>query len=235
MPGQMVSVKVQGGESFCIHKDVLIKQSVYFAKALDGPFREGQTNSIDLDDISAKDFGLYVRVMYASVVHRNCQTLRDVWPLDVGNGPLHHPWPMILLIWQLGDRFLNHDVTTIAECELREKGRGFSVYNWRRMYEHRSKASLKATMLELQDGFRHSRDNGQPFEQQFVRAAGNAPPQVIAACVDYLQDDLFKSEVTKAFALRFADPVSTARNRQRNEWKENGHQRKKQKIENQDS
>lgn len=194
-------------------------------------FSEGQTNSIDLDDISVKDFGLYVSVMYPLALHRAHMTLQDVWSLDFGRDS-HHPWPRILLLWQLGDRFLNEHVKEIAEKELFAKGRGFSVPNWQRMYEHRSEASLKTKMLELQDAFRLCLDNGQPFERSFVTAASNAPPQVFAACVDDLQDDLFRSEVTKAFALRFADLASTAKKRRREETKKNGHREKRLKIEN---
>lgn len=233
VPGQMVSIKVQDGETFCIHKDVLVEDSDYFANALDGPFSEGQPNLIDLDDISAKDFGLYVTLIYASTVHGNeLVRLQEVWPLDVESGLLHHPWPLILLIWQLGDRFLNDNIKSIAEDELRSNVHNYSVRKWQSMYKHRSEATLRAKMLRLQDAFRLCRDSGQPFERTFVEAASNAPPQVIAACVDDLHDDLFRSEVTKAFALRFANPASTARKRRGKESKGKGHQGKRQKIEN---
>lgn len=228
----MVSVKVKGGHTFCIHKDVLTEQSEYFARAVDGPSSEGQTNSIDLDDISVKDFGLYVSVMYPLALQRADMTLQDVWPLDTGRDPVHHPWPRILLLWQLGDRFLNEFVKDIAEVEIHAKGRGYSVSLWQRLYERRSEATLKAKMLELQDAFRLCLDNDYPFERSFVTAASNAPPQVFAACVDDLNDDLFRSEVTKAFALRFADPASTAKKRRREETKKDEHREKKQKIEN---
>lgn len=232
MPSQMISVKVQGGETFCIHKDVLIEQSDYFAKALDGPFSEGQTDSIDLDDIPASDFGLYVSVMYASALNRADLALQDLWPLDADDGLVRHGWPLILLLWQLGDRFLNQDVISIAEGELHAKVCVYSVRNWQKMYERRSEATLKARMIRLQDAYRLCRDNGQPFERTFIEAASNAPPQVIAECVDDLEDDVFRSEVTKAFALRFADPASTDRKRRRDERMGEGQQRKKPKTEN---
>lgn len=224
-PGEMVSVKVKGGHTFCIHRHVLTEQSDYFARAVDGLF----SDSIDLDDISVEDFGLYVSVMYPLALHRADMRLQDVWSLDACRDP-HYPWPQILLLWQLGDRFLNEFVKDIAEVEIHAKGRGFSVSHWQRMYERKSEASLKAKMLELQDAFRLCLENGQPFERSFVTAASNAPPQVFAACVDDLQDDLFRSEVTKAFALRFADPASTAQKRRREETK-NEHREKRLKIE----
>lgn len=227
----MVSIKVKGGHTFCLHKDVLIEQSDTFAQVLDGPFSEGQTISIDLDDISVQEFGDYVSVMYPLALHRGHMTLQDVWPLERGRDPLHHPWPRILLLWQLGDRFRNDRVRDIAEEELHAKGRGYSVRNWQRMYERRSEASLKAKMLDLQDGFRMCIDNGHPFEWSFVTAASNAPPQVFAACVDDLQDDFFRSEVTKAFAMRFADPASTIKKRRREEEKNDEHREKKLKTE----
>lgn len=230
MPCQMISVKVKEGQKFCIHKEVLTEQSAYFEGALDGPFMEGQTNSISLDDIPAMHFGLYVTVMYASVLHRTDMTLQDVWPLYKGD-EAHHPWRRILLLWQLADRFLNENVKSIAEEELHAKGLGYSVRNWQKMYERTSEASLKARMLRLQDAFRQCEEDGQPFQESFITAASNAPPQVFSACVDDLDDD-FRSEVTKAFALRFADPASTAKKRRREERKEREHRGKKRKLEN---
>lgn len=91
----MVSVKVKDGEAYHIPQDVLVEDSEYFTKALlrlPREPREGQMDSIDID-ISSKDFGLYVSVMYPAAL---CQTelpLQEVWPMidpiiDREGGPL---------------------------------------------------------------------------------------------------------------------------------------------------
>ena len=230
MPTQMITIKVKEGETFCIHKNVLVQHSEYFKKALDGPFIEGQTNLINLDDIPAHDFGLYVGTIYPLALSRSELELQNIWPIQNPENHPQHPWKPILLLWQMGDRFLNVKVMSIAKAELAAKLSAYSVCEWKMRYEHTSEASCRHRMLRLQYAFRLCQDGGQPFEQSLVTAASNAPPQVFAACVDDLENDVFKSQVTKAFALRFADPVSTAKKRKRDERKERERQEKKLKI-----
>ncbi|KAK7711931.1 hypothetical protein SLS64_005202 [Diaporthe eres] len=232
IPSPTVKVKVKDGATFDISEDVLVEDSEYFFRALLGRPGKGPVDSIDLDDISSRDFGLYVSVMYPLVLCKTELNLQQVWPLDPDGGPAHHPWSLLLLLWKLGVRFLNENVKSIAKDELSAKLKEYSASNWNRMYKQRSEASLKAKMLRLQNAFRYCRDNGIPFEKSFVKAASRASLQVFEACVADLDDEVFRSEVTKAFALRFADQESTAKKRRREETKENEHREKKQKIEN---
>lgn len=232
-PGQMVSIKARDGAPYIIPLDVLLEDSRYFTRALfRWPPRKGQF-SIDID-ISSKDFGLYVSVMYPAALCQTELTLQQVWPIiDREEGPhVHHPWPMILLLWELGDRFLNGKVTSIAEAELNSKLCDYSATAWQSMYEHRSEATLKKRMLRLQNAFRLCQDKRLPFGPSFAKAASQAPRQVLAACADDLDNEVFKSEVRGAFASRFADRVSTAKKRRRGELREGDQQEKKQKIEN---
>lgn len=210
-------IKVKDRKTFCIHKNILVQGSEYFKKALDGPFTEGQTNLIDLDDIPAGDFGLYVSAIYPLALSRSKLALQDILPLDNPGSRSHHTWRPILILWQMGDRFLNPKVMSIARAELDAKLSTYSVSEWKMIYERSSEASWRPRVHRLQNAFGLCQDGGQPFGQSLVTAASNAPPQVFAACVDDLENDVFKSQVTKAFALRFADPVSTARKRRREE------------------
>lgn len=195
----MISIKVKTGKTFCIHKNVLIQDSAYFRRALDGPFSESRTNSIDLDDIPAKHFGLYVSVIYSLALKRTDFTLLDVW---------QHPEKRficsILTLWRLGDRFLNDKVTTMAKTELHTQLVEYSIDAWKRRYENQSEANVRLRAGVLQKAFQICEEYGLPFKEKFVTAASNAPPQVFAELVDGMQG-LFGSEVTKAFALRFAD------------------------------
>lgn len=221
----MISVKVENGKTFCIHKNVLIQDSAYFRKALDGPFSESRTNSIDLDDIPGEHFGLYVSVIYPLAFERIDFTLQDVW---------RHPKGFftysILTLWRLGDRFLNDKVTTLAEKELNTQLVEFSIDAWKRMYERRSEATLRWKARELQRGFQACEEYGLPFKEKFVTAASNAPPQAFAKLVDDMQG-LFGSEVTRAFALRFSDDGLIPRKRRLEENREREQQEKRVKIE----
>lgn len=216
VPGVLVSVKVKDGSPFRIPLEVLVEDSDYFARALLRPPKEGNRDSIDID-ISSKDFGIYVSVMYPATLCDTELTLHQVWPTVHDKLSVHHPWPQILLLWQLGHRFVNRKVMSMADAALNSRFHDYSASKWQGMYESKSEATLKARMLRLQNAFRLCQDKRLPFGPSFVTAASQAPPQVFAACVDELDDEVFKSKVTRAFALRFADSVSTAKKRRRDE------------------
>lgn len=156
--------------------------------------------------------------------------MRDIWPIDQPSNSAYHPWPLILRLWMMGDRFKNEKITDIAAFELHAKILEHSIEDWQMIYEAESDADLKARMLGLQSAFQFCNDNGLKFKQWFVAAAKNAPPQVFAEIVDELQG-IFKSKVTKAFALRFADYEAMARKRILSESWEREDQGKKLKIE----
>lgn len=228
----MVSVKVKDGVPYNIPLEVLIEDSMYFHRALLWRPPGEELDPIDID-ISSKDFGLYVSVMYPAVLCKTELTLQQVWPIIHDEGPhVHHPWLLILRLWQLGHRFENYKVMSIAEAELKSKVCDYSATEWQSKYEHRSEATLKKRMLMLQDAFRLCQDKRLPFGRLIVKAASQAPSEVFAACADDLDDEVFKSKVTRAFTLRFVDPASAAKKRRRDERTERERQDKKQKREN---
>ncbi|KAK1991265.1 hypothetical protein LX36DRAFT_663460 [Colletotrichum falcatum] len=125
------------GQSFAIHKSLLIESSKYFQRCLDGPFAESMTNTIDLDDdededgdgdygksgasISPLTLGTYVKLCYftrltAQRVRRSLRNAADhtedsyeVSPFSLKPCDMHTPHCLVELadMWSLCDRF--HD------------------------------------------------------------------------------------------------------------------------------
>ncbi|KAL1868270.1 hypothetical protein Daus18300_005994 [Diaporthe australafricana] len=189
------------------------KHSRYFGRALNGPFSEAQTNSIDFDDITAEDFGLYVSVIYPLVLCNLQLEWSDIRTEYDDDAPLS----LFLRLWKLGDRLLNSKVCAIAKIEIEKRFECLETSMWDRMYMYRSEGTIKATMLSLQSDFRSCKEMGAPFEQDFIQAAGNIPPQAFAVHMEDLEDKEFRSEVMKAFAMRFANPEVTTQKRRNDE------------------
>ena len=49
---------------FCIHKKFICYHSPFFAAAFNGPFIEGETQTMKLDDVDAKLFGIFTNWLY---------------------------------------------------------------------------------------------------------------------------------------------------------------------------
>ncbi|GKT60306.1 kelch-like protein 30 [Colletotrichum tofieldiae] len=129
-PQTIIWLKISG-QSFAIHKSLLIESSKYFQRCLDGPFAESQTNTIDLSDdaddgeanvsISPLTLGTYVKLCYftrltAQRVKRSRRNAADhtedsyeVSPFTLKPCDMHTPHDLTELVdmWSLCDRF--HD------------------------------------------------------------------------------------------------------------------------------
>lgn len=221
----MVTITVQGGQSFSFHKDVLIENSLYFEKALNGNFIESQTQSIDLDDIDAETFGLYASLVYPAAAINRSLSLSDVWTTGKTT---KFPWKDILRLWQLADRFLNQKIMLIVRFELDKRFGELSIDRWLGRYQNTKWSYIKAYVAGLNAAYRLCDLEGIPFQQRFIDGLGNCPPQILAECVEELDDD-FKSAVVKKFALRLADPDVTAKKRMGDEMREAKRSAKKQK------
>ncbi|ROW09023.1 hypothetical protein VMCG_02857 [Cytospora schulzeri] len=210
-PVSIVSITVKGGQTFHLHKDILTKDSAYFQRALDGPFIEGQTQSIDLDDIEPKHFGLYASLVYPTSVVTGTVRLSDVWTLRTMTKWF---WTDLLRLWQLADRFLNSKIKEIAKSALFERFEGLSARRWLSRYNNKSWSYIKNFVSELNWAFRLCKEECLPFERNFVTGLSNCVPQVFAECLELLDDD-FKTKATVTFALRHSDPAVTAKKRAR--------------------
>lgn len=213
----LVVISVKGGQTFHLHKDVLIKDSAYFEKALNGLFTEARTQAIDLDDIEAETFGLYVSVVYPTALSEQKVSLCNVWPQVQGS--TKYAWLDLLRLWQLADRFLNIKVKEIAQEELDKRFSKLSVESWLRRYNQCGWPHIKAAVSDLNRAFKVCVDENLPFECDFIRGLSNCPPQVFAECAEEL-DSEFLSPVSRLFALRLASPMVTAKKRQMDELRE---------------
>lgn len=60
----IVTITVKGGQNFQVYKEILTQDSKYFDRALNGQFAEGQSQSIELDDVEGRAFGFYIAVQH---------------------------------------------------------------------------------------------------------------------------------------------------------------------------
>jgi hypothetical protein len=51
-------------ESFLVHKDLIVSRSKFFAKALNGPWREAEDKVVNLPEDDAETFALYLSLLY---------------------------------------------------------------------------------------------------------------------------------------------------------------------------
>lgn len=186
------------GKVFKAQKAVLVKDSLYFDRALNGPFREGQTQTIDLeDDVDAKDFAFYVEVAYRSYFNEDFKLREE------RSGRLR----TVLLLWVLTDHFLNGRLRAITTEGLEWLLRVFDVRNWE--YHYKSAYTPHRMLLKwitvLQAAFKDCLMRDIPFKDKFAEAAAAMPPQLFSEMHDTL-DPEFRSAVTKKFIKRFEDP-----------------------------
>jgi len=81
-------------QTFLVHKDFLCYYSPYFDAALNGRFAEGETQTIDLEDVHPKVFALFVQWLHA-------QKALDNKAAEICPGSL-----ILSNLWILADRLL---------------------------------------------------------------------------------------------------------------------------------
>lgn len=200
-----VSISVCGGDTYQAHKNVLVKDSKYFEKATDGKFIGAETLKLDLDDVESSEFGFYLTAAYNAVLQPDVVQSRT----SDGNS-YSHAWDEfgeILGLWKLADRFLNSKVKTLAAKTLHDGlASTTSAAWWYDMYLHNSWDVLEAHVQAIQGYFRMCVSKGLPFEDDFVVALSNCPPEVLAECANILDKD-FATATLEQFALRMASKM----------------------------
>lgn len=201
------------GKAFTVHKVLLVKDSDYFEKALNGPFVEAQTRTINLgDDISSAQFGVYVDVLYRSYVDKGYKFRPGV--LDLHKAAFYTepkqkvgPRSQILWLWRLSDRFLNKRLLEIAEVSFKWFIRNFTVLKWEAMYTGRGHTDhqLLSRITSLQDAYQHCVEHDLPQMDEIVRCTANMPLQLFTKHYDDLDDD-FRTVVMKQLMKRFENP-----------------------------
>ncbi|CZR61819.1 uncharacterized protein PAC_11716 [Phialocephala subalpina] len=84
--------------SFPLYKSVLCRQSPFFKAAFKGPFIEGQSQSMTLEDVGIEEFGSFVHWMHYGVI-------ASKHGVESGDVPLI-PTKVLIKLWMLGERFL---------------------------------------------------------------------------------------------------------------------------------
>lgn len=196
----IVTISVKDGVKFYVHKTVLTLNSSYFDRALNGAFRESSTQSIDLDDIHAEDFGRYINVVYQTVLTQNV-TLVD---MNDQLRPCSSTLPKLLRIWQLADRFLDPKMKDIAQKSIDSQFELLSTRAWEKVQESYHPTSMSNRFKRLQLAFDLCKQENIPYQDHLVTGLANCPPHIFADYVEDLNGD-FKRAVIKAFALRFVD------------------------------
>jgi hypothetical protein len=195
-PLQIVTVKVQG-EVFHVHKELLVKDSLYFEKALNGSFLEGQTQEVVLDDILPADFGFYIDIVYRSFFIKKFVMRKE----ETGDSL---STKQILTFWQLSDRFLNNRLRDIAKESLEHRLSLYSEQSWRKIYQKRPSSDIEGRIVRLQDAYNQCINSSLPFEEDIIDACANCPPQVYADCVHVMEPD-FMALVSQKMIMKHAD------------------------------
>jgi hypothetical protein len=91
---------------FTIHKDFLCFYSPFFASAFNGPYKEGKTQTMILDEIDLEAFGMFVYWLYQRKLPTHTVDFEDVDLVHLAN------------IWILGDRFLIPSLQNNAACRI---------------------------------------------------------------------------------------------------------------------
>lgn len=106
----MVTLKA-GDHEFLVHKNVLTRDSAYFAKCLGDPaaFIEAQTSTVTFDDIGFKELGIYINLAYR-------QALLAGEDIKIPRCRIK----ALVKTYQLSDRFLNKGLCTAVQRALSE-------------------------------------------------------------------------------------------------------------------
>lgn len=202
LPQDVATIDVSG-KLFKVHQALLVKDSDYFEKALNGPSLEGQTQTIDLGyDVSSAHFGVYVDVLYRSYVVKNyVYRAQDSDTRDVVT------CRQALWLWRLADRFLNKRFAMIAEEAFSWSMDMYSVSQWEVNYELPEKTDdcLGGLVSSLEKLYEYCVRYSMPQQDQVVAAAANMPMQLLAKYHDGFQTG-FRTKVMLKLMKRLENP-----------------------------
>lgn len=201
---QEIATIIVGKETFKVYKALLVKDSGYFDKALNGPFVEGQTQTINLGDgITSAEFGVYIDVLHRSYLNRDFQ-FRPECPTAHGASECLQS----LRAWRIADRFLNKYLLDIFQESFTHYMDTYSVSSWEFRYKSFTFADgwHKDALEKLQALFQYCALHNLPQKDEVARCAAAAPMQLILKHHDDL-DIAFRTEVMKKVAKRFENPL----------------------------
>ncbi len=164
VPQEVVRVQVMNHD-FLVHKQVLVKDSPYFERALNGPFAESKRQEIVLNEVSPGDFGFYVDILYRSFF-----VPKFILRKEQTGGRLSTK--QILSFWQLSDRFLNGPLVDMAKESLDHRLSLYSPPHWIKLYQRCDKADIEERMSRLQDAFNQCLNGGMPVQRRYCTGGG---------------------------------------------------------------
>lgn len=199
-PQDIVTIVVEG-KKFHVYKALLTADSQYFERALNGPFVEGNTQTIEMgDDVTSKEFGIYVDTLYRSFFVKDS-------PFRPFVRPGFSTSKQCLALWKLSDRFLNKRLQTIARQALQPGASMYSRANWESRYKDpgTSDSYLEIMVLSLQEMVQLCEESNVPWQEIFVEYASNMPIQLFTELHDKL-DIGFRTPVMQKILKRYENP-----------------------------
>jgi len=127
-------------QTFVVHKDFATFHSTVFDKIFNGPYNEGQTQKMVLDDVSSEDFGTIVHWLYTKQIEST---------LDAPNHIL-----TLAKLWTLANRFtilelLRYIMEELIKLVQAEHGRGASLKSLiDYAYETKADTMLKKLIID---------------------------------------------------------------------------------------
>ncbi|CAK7233910.1 hypothetical protein SEUCBS140593_008759 [Sporothrix eucalyptigena] len=178
---------------FIVHADIFCEHSDYFKSCLRGNFAEAQTQSVEIEDISAEDFGLWVNAVY----WYHFTTQRFVLDLS---------FIQILTVWKLSDRFIHKPLIDHSQKRLEHRLSLYTIEWWRDYYINHTVLESQRYIDDLQGGYCYCRAHTLPdaFSDGFVTACAKCPAQLYATYASLL-DTEFMRLVSVRVVMRHAD------------------------------
>lgn len=198
---QDIATIIVEGKKFNVYKSLLVQDSKYFERALNGSFVEGDTQTIEMgDDVTSKEFGMYIDTLHRFFFSKNFQFRPQA----------EFNWDTFkecLTLWKLSDRFLNQRMQSLAQEALKHNAGRYSMRNWEIWYKNpeNSDEGLEHLVVNLQDAFKLCQELNIPEQEHFVDGASNMPVQLFTELHDKL-DIEFRTPVMKKILKRAQKP-----------------------------
>lgn len=152
------------------------------------------------DDVTAKEFGLYVDTLYRSSFHKDFR-------LHSTNELKLRPCEEYLALWKLSDRFQSQRIRNLAQDALDDLTSKLTVARWEEWYKCPGVPDhiLEQVVSILQKAFKFCQEFNIPWQDSFVEAASTMPAQLFTELYDKLDMD-FRTSVMKKMFKRYEKP-----------------------------
>lgn len=202
-PPEIATLNVEG-KAFKVYKAILIKDSDYFERALNGSFAEAQTQTIAFEEgITSAELSIYLDVVHRSYFDEKYKFRHHFQRISQRTARSQSLW-----LWKLSDRFLNKRTLKIAEEAVEFYWQVFSIARWESRYKgtRRTDEELRRFVMHLQNCYKYCVEHSIPYQEDMVTSAANMPMQLLAKHQNELDVEYLKDILTKV-AKRFENPT----------------------------